>query len=85
MKKQTSETLFIDTLSFDSVMKINSVEDDNVRAEVLEAVRDIPFLFNQTKKNRNTPHMINSWWQSLGLPRKTQQHYSKHHHRKMSL
>jgi len=61
MKKQTSEIPFLDLLSFDSMMKINSIEDDNVRAEVLEAVRDIPFLFNQTKKNRRRLSDYKRW------------------------
>lgn len=61
MQKQTLETPFIDKLSFDSIMKINSIENDNVRAEVLEAIQDIPFLYNLTKKNRKKISSYKRW------------------------
>jgi len=61
MPKQTSEDRFIDSLSFDSLMKINSIEDDYVRAEVLEAVQEIPFLYNLTKKYRRLLSSYKRW------------------------
>ncbi len=61
MKQTSEEVPFIETLSFDSMMKINSIEDDNIRAEVLEAVREIPFLYNLTKKGRRRLASYKRW------------------------
>ena len=61
MQKQTSDTSLLDKLSFDNVMKINSIEDDNIHAEVVEAIESIPFLFNLTKKNRRKLSDYKRW------------------------
>lgn len=61
MQNQTSDNSFLDKLSFDNVMKINSIEDDNIHAEVVDAIENIPFLFNLTKKNRRKLSDYKRW------------------------
>ncbi len=61
MQKQTSDIPLTDKLSFDNSVKINSIEDENVRAEVMDAVREIPFLFNLTKKHRKKLKQYKRW------------------------
>jgi len=61
MQKQTSDSSLLDKLSFDSIMKINSIEDDNIHAEVVEAIENIPFLFNLTKNNRKKLSDYKRW------------------------
>lgn len=52
---------FLDKLTFDNSMLINSIEDDNVRAEVISAIQEIPFLYNLTKRNRKKLSDYKRW------------------------
>lgn len=61
MQNPTSDTPFTDKLSFDNSMKINSIEDESIRAEVLDAIQEIPFLYNLTKKNRKKISDYKRW------------------------
>lgn len=61
MQNQTLDRPFTDLLSFDNSMKINSIADDTIRAEVMEAIQDIPFLFSLTKKNRKKLSEYRRW------------------------
>lgn len=52
---------FLDKLTFDNSMLINSIEDDNIRAEVISAIQEIPFLYNLTKRNRKKLSDYKRW------------------------
>lgn len=61
MQNLTSDSPFTDRLSFDNSMRINSIEDANIRAEILDAIQEIPFLYNLTKKNRKSVKEYKRW------------------------
>lgn len=63
MQKVTSDSDYqlLDKLTFDNSMLINSIEDENIRAEVINAIQEIPFLFNLTKKSRKKLSDYKRW------------------------
>lgn len=61
MQKQTSDSSLLDKLSLDSIMKLKSIEDANIYAEVIDSIENIPFLFNLTKNNRRKLSSYKRW------------------------
>ncbi len=60
-QKTTSDIEFLDRLSFDNSMKVNSIEDEAIRAEVISAIQEIPFVFNLVKKDRKKLSEYKRW------------------------
>ena len=61
MQIATSDRPFTDLLSGENVLKINSIENDSVRADVINAIEEIPFLFNLAKVGRKKLSSYKRW------------------------
>jgi len=48
----SQERMFLDDLTFETSVAINSITDDEIRADIVLAIKEIPFLYNLTKKTR---------------------------------
>ena len=48
----STERSFLDSLSFDASARINSLEDPELRADVISAVMEIPIIYNMLCNDR---------------------------------
>jgi hypothetical protein len=61
MQKVTPEIPILEKLSFDARMKILSIDNESLRAEILDTIQGIPFLYNLTKNNRKKISDYKRW------------------------
>jgi len=48
----SEERGLLDNLTFDSSVRINSINDDDLRSDIIAAISEIPFVYNMLKKDR---------------------------------
>ena len=48
----SEERGLLDNLTFDSSVRINSINDEDLRSDIIATVSEIPFVYNMLKKDR---------------------------------